>query len=609
VKASSPTDSLPLTDLSSPFEFAFNMNIMRPDISEKLKDAITAKLKEMGAELGITHDNELPDYIMVLLANKKTQRQIENDLQLFLAGSTSSFTAWLITVIKKLESLNTQLGLPHAPNNEPSGDAGVTPTERKHVSPLVAQVSTEEPMSMSEGEDFPGSGGTDRSNSSPRNSIHINERENIIDHLKENLYKRPTLSRSNSDKPRNKGKRRDFTKIVDAREILNSKMSQKDVEMDEGDDSSPNEPKDRQIASVMKVVEKRPKMEKEVTIPSMVRVTPRPVRPPESQPSTNLILKAVKDAEKSVATVRPIQKMRDAILEQRMRRAFKTEDTPAPPPIHLKSKRNQPYAVPPRQNPANFSFEEFEDIEVTVANRDTEDEEIKAGVGSLYMGTENEGILRQGLINRFEMTAFPQEEHSPPTAKKQFDRSRLGPRVNDIDSDSPRELSDSLVTSSVDDLNQTVELSKSPDPDSAPVKVRCRFWPNCELGDSCRYHHPTVMCRVFPKCKFGDNCAYIHPPCKFGAQCLNIACVYSHAHAKGRRASLPLSTPKQQRCMFFPNCSNPVCPFLHVKMPCRFGSRCMKKQCEYDHSGIETPPPSAPTAANPFKWSLTRKDL
>ena len=40
-------------------------------------------------------DNELPDYIMVMLANNKTVHQINNDLQLFLGENTDRFTTWL----------------------------------------------------------------------------------------------------------------------------------------------------------------------------------------------------------------------------------------------------------------------------------------------------------------------------------------------------------------------------------------------------------------------------------------------------------------------------------------------------------------------------------
>ena len=39
-------------------------------------------------------DNELPDYIMVMVANKKTIQQIHTDLQLFLGDNTEQFVEW-----------------------------------------------------------------------------------------------------------------------------------------------------------------------------------------------------------------------------------------------------------------------------------------------------------------------------------------------------------------------------------------------------------------------------------------------------------------------------------------------------------------------------------
>ena len=44
-------------------------------------------------------DNELPDYIMVMLANNKTVAQVNQDLQLFLGQNTNNFTSWLQEVM------------------------------------------------------------------------------------------------------------------------------------------------------------------------------------------------------------------------------------------------------------------------------------------------------------------------------------------------------------------------------------------------------------------------------------------------------------------------------------------------------------------------------
>lgn len=57
-------------------------------------------------------DDELPDYVMVMVANKRTRSQMEDDLQLFLTNNTEAFVSWLHQVLQKLQevTINTNLG-------------------------------------------------------------------------------------------------------------------------------------------------------------------------------------------------------------------------------------------------------------------------------------------------------------------------------------------------------------------------------------------------------------------------------------------------------------------------------------------------------------------
>lgn len=41
-------------------------------------------------------DEELPDYIMVMLANKRSKEQMTEDLVLFLGVNTALFTDWWV---------------------------------------------------------------------------------------------------------------------------------------------------------------------------------------------------------------------------------------------------------------------------------------------------------------------------------------------------------------------------------------------------------------------------------------------------------------------------------------------------------------------------------
>lgn len=52
--------------------------------------AIKAKLEE----LRVYVDEELPDYIMVMIANKKEKAQMKEDLLLFLGKNSGKFVDW-----------------------------------------------------------------------------------------------------------------------------------------------------------------------------------------------------------------------------------------------------------------------------------------------------------------------------------------------------------------------------------------------------------------------------------------------------------------------------------------------------------------------------------
>lgn len=57
-------------------------------------------------ELGVRYDEELPDYILVMVVNKKSRQQMNEDLNLFLEDSTEPFVNWLHDqVLKKLQKV------------------------------------------------------------------------------------------------------------------------------------------------------------------------------------------------------------------------------------------------------------------------------------------------------------------------------------------------------------------------------------------------------------------------------------------------------------------------------------------------------------------------
>ncbi|KAL4715622.1 hypothetical protein ACJJTC_006201 [Scirpophaga incertulas] len=77
------------------------MDQVGSEIGHKMRSAIKAKLMELGCYV----DDELPDYVMVMVANKRTRTQMEDDLQLFLGENTTLFVNWLHQVLKKLQEV------------------------------------------------------------------------------------------------------------------------------------------------------------------------------------------------------------------------------------------------------------------------------------------------------------------------------------------------------------------------------------------------------------------------------------------------------------------------------------------------------------------------
>lgn len=82
------------------------MDSLGTEVSSKIREAIKAKLIELNAYV----DDELPDYIMVMVVNQKTEEQMRDDLGLFLNENTEVFVTWLAQVLEKLKKVTTAGG-------------------------------------------------------------------------------------------------------------------------------------------------------------------------------------------------------------------------------------------------------------------------------------------------------------------------------------------------------------------------------------------------------------------------------------------------------------------------------------------------------------------
>ncbi|EYB98715.1 hypothetical protein Y032_0129g1515 [Ancylostoma ceylanicum] len=96
------------------------------DVSKKLKAAIKAKLEE----LGVYVDDELPEYIMVMIANKKEKNQMKDDLNLFLGKCTNKFVDWLFELFERLQSAGSKPDA-HSTSEKSSKEVHKEPSKEK----------------------------------------------------------------------------------------------------------------------------------------------------------------------------------------------------------------------------------------------------------------------------------------------------------------------------------------------------------------------------------------------------------------------------------------------------------------------------------------------
>ena len=84
------------------------------EISEKIQLAIKAKLVEINAYV----DDELPDYIMIMIANRKPEEQMSDALSLFLGNNAKSFTKWLYELLGSLRKKTGDKPDPQSTSNK-----------------------------------------------------------------------------------------------------------------------------------------------------------------------------------------------------------------------------------------------------------------------------------------------------------------------------------------------------------------------------------------------------------------------------------------------------------------------------------------------------------
>ncbi|RXN32275.1 zinc finger CCCH domain-containing 14-like isoform X2 [Labeo rohita] len=588
------------------------------EISKKIRSAIKGKLQELGAYV----DEELPDYIMVMVANKKNPKQMADDLSLFLGNNTIKFTVWLHGVLDKLRSVAVEPTSlrPSVLHSETSIPAE---TNRRGAEPRALAVSSSRSDKLEGRVSSSAHENRTRRSSSERPSrltsavkplmeasaeavidIKPDLDDDLIgyDPLEQSLTSQALYSRSTAVRPRpavessrqtpdayrssdvTRGQERSGSShgrgyrssVESSRELSRKRKApmassvvrvhrghERGQESDDLNEEEDEDDEDYGLAS-------------KVSLPS--KPERKPSLPPAKQANKNLILKAISEAQESInktTTYTELQVLEAARLNALDTRSFimRKPELEQTPPV-----RSRLSAVNQTEDPP-------------IASRMVQARAEIAEAASPKFIVTLDGVPSP-LANRTDQEMEPEEEFNttPDLPENNGPKPAVHLRLGtDFLNTGGRELDE------VEDMDvEPVQAKRQKLPE------RCKFWPACKSGDDCLYHHPNTQCKIFPNCKFGNKCLFIHPNCKFDAKCTKADCPFTHVSRRlNGNPTRAEPAPPSTVCHFFPECKKLDCPFYHPK-PCRFAAQCKRAGCTFYHPTVAVPPRSA------LKWTKTQ---
>ncbi|KAH1019818.1 hypothetical protein HUJ04_009580 [Dendroctonus ponderosae] len=296
-------------------------------------------------------------------------------------------------------------------------------------------------------------------------------------------------------------------------------------------------------------------------VQSLIKVNPRVLPSNVAQPNKNLLLKAMADAQRSIAQTTNVGKeVKPELFTKRYleKPTLQTDNgvrKPATQRVLLPKEASGRLKGRLELSSDEFDSDgEYIPKSVKNAERDVPSyiPSSKSSSETEFMGNEpkEDSTVKQQFIITLDGI-----EKFDFLAKKTPVKSRL-----DTQAPSPIVFG---KTAKIGLMNRSI-------PDELPVvrtsflvknKERCRYWPACRQGDKCEFVHPCEPCQTFPHCKFRDSCLFLHPKCKFSAGCTKRECPYEHGSFKAsQNAKFSNTSLSLQSCRFFPNCINTHLP-------------------------------------------------
>ncbi|GIY42204.1 zinc finger CCCH domain-containing protein 14 [Caerostris extrusa] len=531
------------------------MDKSQNELTDKIRSAIKKKLIEINAFV----DNELPDYIMILIANKRSKAHMEKDLNLFLREDTAKFTNWLWDLVNNLKINSETKQNKVSKNNDENVNKNLAVEDIDVLDCDVGDLENDlfKDDSSSDSRRFK------RENP---NVVSVSKLQKIVSSENETI--------KNTETQKLIPKVEINPKQVNAITQSSSKLmpSYKKINREDAYDS----------------------IKSGITgnVASVVRVTKKKYGRPAALQANKLLLRAVNDATKSVLDGKsinevykptPINILTSTEMENNSLSSSENffsinMDSLLDFNSELNEELEEPIVINENSNTSNASILENEPYvlsETLQNNRTICLSPLTTDLDS-YNSSSNSFSLNQMSVS----SAEDEKLNSP----------HFIVTLDGIDASFKRKIID--VSDEISEMDEEESFLTKDNSDVMPAKKqklteRCKYWPACKNRDSCTYHHPVLPCQNFPECKFADKCFYIHPNCKFDALCSKKDCPFTHvSKRKFPIQHFPVKIISTKTvCKFYPKCAVQNCAFVHPKL-CRYGNNCKLPLCSYGHFNL-----------------------
>lgn len=494
--------------------------------TSKLKVLVKEKLIEIGQYI----DDQLTDYVMIMVTNKKSEKAMAEDLELFLGGIelATSFSLWLHTTIRNFTESSTKdssssSGPSHKKLSKQSSKTRTSTSSANNSINLNSSINVHNNNtgesdelaiqidSNEFNEDFKEDSKASRLPSSSKKKLVSNTKKlsNVIPIEVEKSTTIPNKTTVTSSTLITKS----ISSLVGA--VINKKSSQRSLSAEIEDVQQVEDDDDEEFND-------RNKSSKRLS--SVVKVTDRKYLVPKSmQPSKSILLKAVDAANISTkqhhstatTTIHHHKSIADERLEQIRSKRLKENNNSG------ENKKVELFSENFRRN--QNSKEALFDPKRLQINTEFHDKRMVQIDNNLLSGSTKP---QQQQEPKFKITFTGLKEET--ILNFNMDKSKKKRSLSEMEEISDMDTEDQEMEQQEDEKPAKTES----DFESKKKLTRCTFWPMCDKGDQCPFLHPNKQCTAFPSCQFGQLCHYLHPSCKFDGFCTRSDCPFTHVIKK-----------------------------------------------------------------------------